>query len=65
MQYLIESELQQMEQDSSCLEDGNGRFEVVDSANDGERATIDVTYDSKELPESEKDTAKLLVSRES
>lgn len=65
MQYLIESELQHMEQDSSCLEDGNGRFEVVDSANDGERATIDVTYDSKELPESEKDTAKLLVSRES
>ncbi|KAF0913183.1 hypothetical protein E2562_020349 [Oryza meyeriana var. granulata] len=64
MQSLIESELQQMEE-SSCLEEGNCRFQVFDSANDGERATIEVTNDVKDLSETEKDTAKLLANRES
>ena len=51
MQSLIESELQQMEHESTCLEDGDGRPKVFASANDGERATIAVTYDHKEAPE--------------
>ncbi|KAF0913184.1 hypothetical protein E2562_020350 [Oryza meyeriana var. granulata] len=65
MQSLIESELQQMEQESSCLEDGDFRFQVFDSANDGEATTIEVAYDLKDLPVTEKDTAKLLANRES
>lgn len=65
MQSLIESELQQMEHESSCLEDGDGRPKVLGSANDGERATIAVTYDHKEAPEAEKDTVGLLANRES
>ncbi|KAF8688734.1 hypothetical protein HU200_042212 [Digitaria exilis] len=51
MQSLIESELQQMEHESTCLEDGDGRHKVFASANDGERATIGVTYDHKDAPE--------------
>jgi len=65
MQSLIESELQQMEHESTCLEDGDGRPKVFASANDGERATIAVTYDHKEAPEAEKDTVSLLANRES
>jgi hypothetical protein len=61
MQSLIESELQQMEQESFCLEDGDCRFQVFDSAN-GE---LELTYDVKDLPDTEKDTAKLLANRES
>nr|CAB3453255.1 unnamed protein product [Digitaria exilis] len=65
MQSLIESELQQMEHESTCLEDGDGRHKVFASANDGERATIGVTYDHKDAPEGEKDTVSLLANRES
>ena len=71
MQSLIESELQQMEHEheSSCLEledGGDGVPKVFGSANDdGERATIGVTYDHKEDPEAEKDTVSLLANRES
>lgn len=66
MQSLIESELQQMEQETTCLEDGDARPKVLASAaNDGERATIGVTYDRKEAPEGEKDTVSLLANRES
>ncbi|KAF8648033.1 hypothetical protein HU200_065069 [Digitaria exilis] len=56
MQSLIESELQQMEHESTSLEDGDGRHKVFASANDGERTTIGVTYDHKDAPEGEKDT---------
>uniref|UniRef100_A0A0E0ERK1 Major facilitator superfamily (MFS) profile domain-containing protein n=1 Tax=Oryza meridionalis TaxID=40149 RepID=A0A0E0ERK1_9ORYZ len=65
MQSLIESELQQMEQEGSCLEEGDCRFLVVDSPQDDEIATIEVTNDAKGLSETEKDTAKLLANRES
>lgn len=65
MQSLIESELQQMEQEGSCLEEGDCRFQVVDSPHDDEIATIEVTNDVKGLSETEKDTAKLLANRES
>ncbi|KAL6655681.1 hypothetical protein ACP70R_006507 [Stipagrostis hirtigluma subsp. patula] len=65
MQSVIESELQQMEHENTCLEDGDGRPKVFSSANDSERATIGVIYDHKELPETEKDTARLLANRES
>jgi hypothetical protein len=68
MQSLIESELQQMEHESSCLEledGGDGVPKVLGSANNGERATIGVTYDHKEDPEAEKDTVSLLANRES
>lgn len=69
MQSLIESELQQMEHEGSCLEleDGDGGVlpKVLGPANDGERATISVTYDHKEAPEAEKDTVSLLANRDS
>ncbi|PUZ70515.1 hypothetical protein GQ55_2G238000 [Panicum hallii var. hallii] len=65
MQSLIESELQEMEHESTCLEDGDGRPKVFASAGDGVRATIGVTYDHKEAPEAEKDTVSLLANRES
>ncbi|CAL5074582.1 unnamed protein product [Urochloa decumbens] len=65
MQSLIESELQQMEHESTSLEDGDAPPKVFASANDGERATIGVTYDHKEAPEGEKDTVSLLANRES
>ncbi|CAL5088605.1 unnamed protein product [Urochloa decumbens] len=65
MQSLIESELQQMEHESTSLEDGDAQPKVFASANDGERATIGVTYDHKEAPEGEKDTVSLLANRES
>jgi hypothetical protein len=65
MQSLIESELQQMEHESNCLEDGDGEPKVFAPANNGERATIGVTYDHKEAPEGEKDTVSLLANRES
>ncbi|TVU09353.1 hypothetical protein EJB05_42823, partial [Eragrostis curvula] len=66
MQSLAESELQQIEHDSSAMEDGDGGPpKVFASANDGERAVIGVTYDHKEAPETEKDTVRLLENRES
>lgn len=67
MQSLIESELQQMDQESTCLEDGDARPKVFAMASDGEseRATIGVAYDHKEAPEGEKDTVSLLANRES
>ncbi|GJM98947.1 hypothetical protein PR202_ga16000 [Eleusine coracana subsp. coracana] len=69
MQSLVESEMQQMEHDSSTMEDGDGGGPskvVYAAANDGERAVIGVTYDHKEVvPETQKDTAGLLANRES
>lgn len=68
MQSLIESELQQMEHEGSCLEleDGDGvPPKLLGPANDGERATIGVTYDHKEAPDAEKDTVSLLANRDS
>ncbi|KAL6846662.1 hypothetical protein ACP4OV_024110 [Aristida adscensionis] len=65
MQSVIESELQQMEQESSSMEDGDGQPKVFGSTNGGERATIGVTYDHKESPEAEKDTVRLLENQES
>lgn len=68
MQSLVESELQQMEHETSAMEDGDGGRTpkvVYAAANDGERAVIEVTYDHKEvMPENEKDTASLLQNRE-
>ncbi|KAL6846062.1 hypothetical protein ACP4OV_023510 [Aristida adscensionis] len=54
MQFQVESEMEQMELDSSCLEDGNERSEVFNSVNN----------DDKELLEVEKDIAKLLANQE-
>jgi hypothetical protein len=69
MQSLAESELQQMEHESSAMEDGDGPGSKVlpTSVNDGERAVIGVIYDydRKEVPETEKDTARLLANGES
>ncbi|KAL6655682.1 hypothetical protein ACP70R_006508 [Stipagrostis hirtigluma subsp. patula] len=62
MQSLIASELEQIELESSCLEDGNGGLEVSGSGDDSERGVIGVNYDHEGLP---LDTAKLLESWES
>ncbi|TVU09339.1 hypothetical protein EJB05_42808, partial [Eragrostis curvula] len=48
MRLLVESELENMELDSSCLEDGDGLVEIFDSVNGGE---------------GEKDDAKMLAGR--
>jgi hypothetical protein len=58
-----------MEHESSTMEDGDGPGSKVlaTSVNDGERAVSVVTYDydRKEVPVTEKDTARLLADGES
>ncbi|KAL6655916.1 hypothetical protein ACP70R_006742 [Stipagrostis hirtigluma subsp. patula] len=48
MQFMVESELEQMELDSSCLEDGNERTKVLDLENDGEKTVIAVMHEDEE-----------------
>ncbi|RLN34272.1 uncharacterized protein C2845_PM03G33220 [Panicum miliaceum] len=61
MEFLVESELEQMELDASCLEDNIGQREVLDQVNDGERGAIGAVCDNGELLEA--DTTKLLSNR--
>ena len=60
MESLVESELEQMEVDGSCLEDDIGRREVFEQVDDGERGMICAVCDNGELLEA--DTAKLLAN---
>ena len=60
MESLVESELEQMEVDGSCLEDDIGRREVFEQVDDGERGMICAVCDNGELLEA--DTTKLLAN---